>query len=82
MTGIIGVTIWVIGVISILSKGSNGNLNRAPQECSRNIIEHKDPGRYTTIIFLLYSWASLFGIPSKVPSYLLSPPDPPSRARH
>ena len=30
-------------------------------------MEYKDPGRYIPIIFLLYSWGSLFGVPSKVP---------------
>ena len=30
-------------------------------------MEYKDPGRYILIIFLLYSWGSLFGVPSKVP---------------
>ena len=34
-----------------------------PQECSRNIVEYKDPGRYIPIMFLLYSWGSLFGGP-------------------
>ena len=31
------------------------------------IMEYKDPGRYISIIFPLYSWGSLFGVPSKVP---------------
>ena len=44
-----------------------GAPNREPQEYSRNIMEYKDPGRYIPIIFLLYSWGSLFGIPSRVP---------------
>ena len=47
-----------------------GTSNRKPQEYSRNIIEDKDPGRYIPIICLLDSWGSLFGVPSKVPSYL------------
>ena len=41
--------------------------NREPQEYSRNIMEYKDPGRYIPIIFLLYSWGSLFGVPIRVP---------------
>ena len=41
--------------------------NREPQEYSRNIKEHKDPGRYIPIIYLLYSWGSRFGVPSRVP---------------
>ena len=30
-------------------------------------MEYKDPGRYVPIIYLLYSWGSLFGVPSSVP---------------
>ena len=30
-------------------------------------MEYKDPGRYVPIIYLLYSWGSLFGVPSRVP---------------
>ena len=41
--------------------------NREPQEYSRHIMEYKDPGRYILIIFLLYSWGSLFGVPILVP---------------
>ena len=44
-----------------------GTLNREPQEYSRNLMEYKDPGRYIPIIFLLYSWGSLFGVPFRVP---------------
>ena len=44
-----------------------GTPNREPQEYSRNLIEYKDPGRYIPIIFLLYSWGSLFGVPIRVP---------------
>ena len=44
-----------------------GTPNREPQEYSRNIIEYKDPGRYIPIIFLLYFWGSLFGVPINVP---------------
>ena len=46
-----------------------GTPNRVPQEYSRNIVEYKDPGRYIPIIFLLYSWGSLFGVPIKVPLF-------------
>ena len=46
-----------------------GTPNREPQEYNRNIMEYKDPGRYIPIIFLLYSWGSLFGVPSKVPLF-------------
>ena len=44
-----------------------GSPNREPQEYSRNKTEHKDPGRYIPIMFLLYSWGSLSGVPIKVP---------------
>ena len=30
-------------------------------------MEYKDPGRYIPIMYLLYSWGSLFGVPSRVP---------------
>ena len=30
-------------------------------------IEYQDPGRHIPILFLVYSWGSLFGIPGKVP---------------
>ena len=40
-----------------------GTPNREPQEYSGNTIEHKDPGEYIPIIFPLYSWGSLFGVP-------------------
>ena len=50
------------------SKGTLlGTPNREPQEYSRNIMEYKDPSRYIPIICLLYSWGSLFGVPSRVP---------------
>ena len=44
-----------------------GTPNREPQEYSKNIMEYKDPGRYIPIIYLLYSWGSRFGVPSRVP---------------
>ena len=50
-----------------------GTPNREPQEYSRNIVEYKDPGRYIPIIYLLYSWGSLFGVPSRVPLLEASP---------
>ena len=46
-----------------------GTPNREPQEYSRSITEHKDPGKYLPIISLLYSCGSLFGVPSNVPLY-------------
>ena len=46
-----------------------GTPNREPQEYSRNIMVYKDPGRYIPIIYLLYSWGSQFGVPSRVPLY-------------
>ena len=45
-----------------------GTPNREPQEYSRNILELYLPGSSYSIIFLLYSWGSLFGVSSKVPS--------------
>ena len=32
-------------------------------------MEYKDPGKYIPIIYLLYSWGSRFGVPSRVPLY-------------
>ena len=49
-----------------------GTPNREPQEYSRNIMECKDPGRYIPSIYLLYSWGSLFGVPSRVPLMVVS----------
>ena len=40
-----------------------GTPKREPQEYRGNIIEYEDPGRYMPIIFLLYIWGSLFGVP-------------------
>ena len=44
-----------------------GTPSRESQENSRNTIEYKDPGRYISILFLLYSWGCMFGVPIKVP---------------
>ena len=53
---------------SLNSKGTLlGTPNREPQEYIRNIMEYKDPGRYIPIIYQLYSWGSLFGVPRRVP---------------
>ena len=38
-----------------------------PQEYSRYIIGIYLPGSLYSIIFLLYSWGSLFGVPRRVP---------------
>ena len=46
-----------------------GTPNREPQESSRNIIGIYLPGSFYSIIFLLYSWGSLFGVPNEVPLY-------------
>ena len=48
-----------------------GTTNREPQAYSRNFMEYMDPGRYIPIIFLLYSWGSLFGVPIRVPLFLV-----------
>ena len=37
-----------------------GTPNREPQECTRNVIEHKDPGRCIPIMFL-HSWGPSLG---------------------
>ena len=47
-----------------------GTPNREPQEYSRNIMVYKEPGKYIPIIYLLYSWGSQFGVPSRVPLIL------------
>ena len=44
-----------------------GTPNREPQEYSRNIMGIYLLESLHSIIFLLYSWGSLFGVPSKVP---------------
>ena len=55
-------------MLTLVYKGTLlGTPNREPQEYSRNIMEYEDPGRYIPIIYLLYSWGSLFGVPSRVP---------------
>ena len=46
-----------------------GTPNREPQEYSRYIIGIYLPGSLYSIIFLPYSWGSLFGFPSRVPLY-------------
>ena len=46
-----------------------GTPNREPQEYSRYIIGIYLPGSLYSIIFLLYSWGSLFGVPSRVPLF-------------
>ena len=43
-----------------------GTPNREPQEYGRNIVRICLPGSLYSFIFLLYSWGSLFGVPSKV----------------
>ena len=55
-------------------KCSKGNPKQGTPEDNRNIIECKDPGRYIPVVFLLYYWGSLFGVPSKVPANI--PPAP------
>ena len=64
--------LYIPGVLkATFQKSCKGTLlgtpNREPQEYSRNIMEYKDPGWYIPIIYLLYSWGSLFGVPSRVP---------------
>ena len=47
-----------------------GTPNWEPQEYSRYIIGIYLPGSLYAIIFLLYSWGSLFGVPIRVPLVL------------
>ena len=73
-----------LGGAHITSKGTlMGTPNREPQEYSRNIMEYKDPGRYIPIIYLLYSWGSRFGVPSRVSltSKAFAPRSCPSETR-
>ena len=64
---------FFLEMLALPDKGTLlGTPNREPQEYSRNRMECKDPGRYIPIIYLLYSWGSLFGVPSRVPL-----PEPP-----
>ena len=52
------------------SKGTLlGTPNREPQEYSRYRIGIYLPGSLYSILFLLYSWGSLFGVPIRVPSF-------------
>ena len=46
-----------------------GTSIKEPQYYSRNITEKKDPGRYILIIFRIFSWFSLFGLPIKISVY-------------
>ena len=47
-----------------------GTPNREPQEYSRYIIGIYLPGSLYSIIFLVYSWGSLFGVPSRLPLFM------------
>ena len=40
-----------------------GTPNREPQEDSRDVIGIYLPGSSYSVVFLLYSWRSLFGVP-------------------
>ena len=52
----------------IVGKGTLlGTPNWEPQEYSRYIIGIYLPGSLYSIVFLLYSWGSQFGVPSRVP---------------
>ena len=51
-----------------MNKGTSlGTPNREPQENGRNMIGIYLLGPLYSIIFLLYSWGSLFGVPIRVP---------------
>ena len=57
-----------VAVASVPSKGTlMGAPVKEPQEYIRNIIGIDLPGSLCSILFLLYSWGSLFGLPIKVP---------------
>ena len=45
-------------------------------------MEYKDPGRYIPIIYLLDSWGSRFGVPSRVPLGSMGPGKPGVIPRH
>ena len=49
-----------------------GTPNREPQDYSRYIIGIYLAGSFYSILFLLYSWGSLFGVPSRVPLLMIS----------
>ena len=52
----------------LIAKGTLlGTPNREPQEYSRYMIGICLPESLYSIIFLLHSWGSLFGVPSRVP---------------
>ena len=56
--------------VLLYSKGTLlGTPNREPQEYSRYRIGIYLPGSLYSIISLLYSWGSLFRVPSRVPLY-------------
>ena len=48
-----------------------GTPNREPQEYGRYIIGVYLPGSLYSIIFLLYSWGPLFGVPSRFPLFVV-----------
>ena len=49
--------------------GSKGSFSGLVKGLYWNIMEYKDPGKYIPIIYLLYSWGSRFGVPSRVPLF-------------
>ena len=56
--------------VLLYSKGTLlGTPNREPQEYSRYIIGIYLPGSLYSILSLLYSWGSRFGVSSRVPLY-------------
>ena len=71
--------LWPSGAIDF--KGTLlGTPNWEPQEYSRNIRGIYLPGSLYSIIFLLYSWGSLFGVPSRVPLHFRRPLDKKPRS--
>ena len=54
----------IAGVLGV-KRDFTGNPKEGTQEYRRNMMEYNDPERYNPIIFLLYSWGSLFGVPTQ-----------------
>ena len=46
---------------------------QGPQEYSRHIVGVYLPGSLYSFLFLLFSWGFLFGVPSKVPLFIVLP---------
>ena len=58
-----------------------GTPNREPQEYSRKIIGNYLTGSLCSIIFLLYSWGSLFGVPIRALLTIIHITSQPQKSR-